>query len=320
MPCSSSATRRDSPTTARAARAATARRSTCRASRRSSSARSSRRGRRSCSCSSPADRPAASGRTSTRRRLSWRGFRARRAAGRSPTSSAATRPGRQAPDLVPAERGQLPVVLRAQDLRRPLALEGRLRRSARGAALSLRVRPRLHDLRAASPRLATRHVNVDEALRVERRGREHGRARGRRGRPALRPRPRGERHAAGARAEGLRARRARGRARAAPSRSKYRSPSSASPAATCATSSSRVRSTSSSARRRDAHGGRNGHDRRLRSAGHGAAELRRGGDGRVTSATSSAPRAAADAGSGRRRSASNTRRRSTPAASRPSTT
>ncbi len=55
---------------------------------------------------------------------------------------------RQAADLLSALGRTDPGLLRAQDLRRPLALEGRLRRRSRDAALSVRPRAELHELRA----------------------------------------------------------------------------------------------------------------------------------------------------------------------------
>ena len=131
-PSSSSATRRASRPTARAARAATAPRSTSRASRRSSSAPSPRPERRSCSCSSPAGRTEARRCTSVRGGRCWRGFPGEEGADAiAETLAGEASPGRQAADLLSRGRRPDPGLLRAQDLRRPLALEGRLRRRSR---------------------------------------------------------------------------------------------------------------------------------------------------------------------------------------------
>ena len=144
-------------------------------------------------------------------------------------------PGGKLPISYPAHGRPAAGLLRAQDLRRTVALEGRLRRRAVGAALPVRPRPRLHDVRA------DRRAASDDAdgRRGTRRSPSTSRSRTpatarRRGRAALRPRPAGERHAAGARAEELRPRRARPRASRRPSRSRSPSASSGSTIGTLA--------------------------------------------------------------------------------------
>ena len=81
------------------------------------------------------------------------------------------------------------------------------------AAVPVRSRAQLHDVRARPMRAsASRRSSRTATIVVDVDGREHGRPRGRRGRAAVHPRSAGERHAAGARAEELRARGARRRA------------------------------------------------------------------------------------------------------------
>ena len=159
-------------------------------------------------------------------------------------------PRRQAADHLPAVGRADPRVLRPQAVRRAVALEGRLRRLSGGPAVPVRPRPQLHDVRAQRCVGRARRGVVERRDHDDGDGHQHRRSRRRRGRPAVRPRSVGERHPAGARAEGLRARQSRRRASHGGSRSRLRSASSGSTTATSPTSSSRARSTSSSARRR----------------------------------------------------------------------
>ena len=117
-------------------------------------------------------------------------------------------PGREAAGLVSAVVRPAPRLLRAQDLGRTVALEGRLRGRADGAPLPVRPRPLLHDLRAARRRRPPRRGLLVGDGHRRRHRREHRRPRRRRGRPALRPRHGSERDEARARAQELRPRRA----------------------------------------------------------------------------------------------------------------
>ena len=98
-------------------------------------------------------------------------------------------PRRQAADLLSPFVRSDPCLLRAQDLGRTLALEGRLRRRRRRAAVPVRLRPELHELRTRGSRRPARRGLVDRDDHGRRHGHEHRRPRRRRGRPALRPRP-----------------------------------------------------------------------------------------------------------------------------------
>ena len=120
--------------------------------------------------------------------------RGRRARGRR-------RARRQAPGVVPALGGAGPAHLPASPDRRALEPQGPVRGLADDAAVAVRARAVVHDVHAREPR--RRPVARPDGRRRgrgERRGHQHRDAAGRRGRPALRARPRGVGRPARARA------------------------------------------------------------------------------------------------------------------------
>ena len=175
------------------------------AASRSSSRPSSRPGRRSSSSSSAAGRWRSSGPPSTAPRSCWRGSPAMPGRRPSPTSWPATsNPGGKLPIIDAAPRRPGPATYRHHPIGRPLEPEGRLRRRPDDAAVAVRVRAVVHDVRAVAT-CASTDDRADRRRRVvgQRRRRQHRRPGRRRGRPAVRPRRGGERRPAGPRAARL---------------------------------------------------------------------------------------------------------------------
>ncbi len=119
--------------------------------------------------------------------------------------SGAVNPGGKLPVTFPRTAGHIPVYYRQKRVRRPFALEGRLRRRRGQPAVSVRPRPVVHVVRADGVESHT----GDHRPRWRGHGRgdrdQHRFTRRRRGGAALHPGPAGVVDAAGARAEGVRA-------------------------------------------------------------------------------------------------------------------
>ena len=128
-----------------------------------------------------------------------------KAAPPSPTRSSARQPRRQAPDQLSRAVGPDPGVLRPQGVGRALALEGRLRRPVeRRRSTRSGTGSRYTTFELVDPVVLTPTARPGDSITRVGVVREHRAARRRRGRPALRARPAGERDASGARAPGLR--------------------------------------------------------------------------------------------------------------------
>ena len=202
----------DDATTGEFARPARPRASS--AASRSCSRRSSRPARRPCSSSSAAGRWRSSGRPTTARRssLAWVPGEAGPGGDRGGPRRR-RRPGRPAADHGAAPRRPGPADLPPPPDRRPVELEGRLRRRAGRAALAVRVRAVVHVVRdrppAGRPERRSRRPATRRSIRVD--VTNTGARRRRRGRPALRPRRGGDGRPAGHRAARVPARPARAR-------------------------------------------------------------------------------------------------------------
>ena len=172
---------------ARRARAATCRRSTCPACRRNWCSPSPPPARRSCSCSSPGAR---SGRRAVHAAadavlMAWLPGRAGRGGDRRrPRPARSAR--RQAAGQLPAQLGPDPGLLRAQGVGRPVALEGRVRRSRRTSRCTRSVTgSATRRSSSASTAIDGAVVTVDDIVEVDRHRHQHRRTRRRRGGAAL---------------------------------------------------------------------------------------------------------------------------------------
>ena len=156
-------------------------------------------------------------------------------------------PGRQAAGHLPAQLRPDPDVLRPQGVRRPVALEGRVRRPVQRADVPVRPRPELLAGSTWSLDTSARWtVDVDDVVDVVAKVRNAGAVRCRRGRPAVQPGPDRLDHPAGARAAGVRPRRSRAGWHGACSVPPARRLARVHRAPTCRMPSSRARSSCSS--------------------------------------------------------------------------